>query len=558
MAAVIVKMTPGDRGTTRPAYSGFLTGGPIAVPAPRFSAVASAPGTLATPATPALAAGTSAAPRRAFADIFYFRIWVIPTVLDAQNPVIGSPIPFRIWNAYLTPNDVDVISGTGDDGLTFDFDATASWDALEFREVNITIGVDAPYQIDANFNFDFQFGDGQLRFLAQIADIIPLMPDAPVLETYTWMTDQIQSYNGTEQRIAVRQRPRRSFTIDLTLLDDADRKKVYDKIYKTIALTVIAPSYQYQAPLKVATVIGDNKIYCNVARADLRAGENVVIVSKSGLFYLYEIEAVFAGYATITTAFAAVLRKGSIVAAGFQARIPNNTAISMGARSGKANLKLELVDARDQIAQPGASVSLATFAGYPVLERRPLADSEAGEAFDMGLETIDNKTGRPAVYSNWLQPFVNGSRKFLIQSLLNIADTEYWRVFLDHCNGMQRAFLLSTYREDLVLTEGVDLLVAQMTVDGSEYANQYFESPTYKNLEIETDQGTFWVTADNVVNNGVSTTISFSPAMDIDPATVTVIRISYLVLARLGSDTVTFSHNGTHSSVEFPIRAALE
>lgn len=553
----ILKAIPGDRGTTLPAYSGFLTGGTIAVPTPRFAAVAAAAGSIGVIPAAVPGAASSAGPYRAFADIFYFRIWVLPPVLDAQNPLIGSPIPFRIWNAYLTANNVDVITPTNADGLTLDFDATAIWDALEYREVNVTIGVDAPYQIDASFDFNFEFGDGQLRFLALLADIVPLLPEAPIQETYAWLTDQIQSYNGAEQRIAVRTRPRRSFTMDLALLNDADRKELYDKIYKTIALTVIAPSYQYQAPLKTATVIGDNKIYCNVARADLRAGENVVIVTPSNTFYLYKVLAVFTNYVTITTSFSSELPKGSIVAAGFQARIPNNTSINMMSVAGKSTLKLDIIDARTQIAQPGTAVALTTFAGYPVLERRPLADSEALEAFDMGLEIIDNDIGAPAVYSNWTQPFVNGTRRFLIQSLLDIDDTEYWRLFLDHCRGAQRAFYLSTYREDLVLADP-EILVAQIEVEGSEYANQYFESPTYKQLEIETDQGTFWVTVDNVLNNGVSTTISFSPALDVDPATVSVTRISYLMLARLGSDTVTFSHNGTHSIVEFPIRAALE
>lgn len=556
--SVVLKNIPGDRGSTESVKSGFFVGTNIAIATPSRYDTTGTDGALLVSASPTVAGVSSAEPIRAFADRFYFRIWVVPLVLDAQNPVFGASIPFRIWNAYLTDNEVDLISSVAADGLSIDFDDTAVWSALEYREVNITIGNDAPYQIDATYTFDFQFGSGDLRFLALLADIVPLLPDATISETYEWLTDEIRSYDGSEQRIAVRQRPRRSITLDISILSDADRKLLYDKIYKTIAATVIAPTYQFQAPLKQATVIGDNRIYCNTARADLRAGENVVIVSRTGEFFLYTVDTVLADYVTITTAFAAVIPKGSLVAAGFQARMPNNTAISMLSISGKSSLKLDIVDARDQIAQPGAVVTLDTFGTFPVLNRRPLADSEADESFAMGLEVIDNQIAAPAVYANWSQPYVTGLRRFLIQSMLDITDSEWWRVFLDHCHGKQNSFLLSTWREDLVQVEGSEILVSQIEVEGTAYANQYFESETYKRLEIETDQGTFWVKASGVTNNGASTTIDFSPSLSIDPATVEVIRISYLMLARLGTDTVTFTHNGTHSIVEFPIRAALE
>lgn len=556
--SVVLKNIPGDRGTTESVKSGFFVGTNIAIATPQRYATTGIDGASLVSASPAVVGVSSNNPIRAFADRFYFRIWVVPLVLDAQNPIAGDPIPFYIWNAYLTDNEVDLISSVNATGLSLDFDDTAVWSALEYREVNITIGTDAPYQIDASFTFDFEYGGSSMRFLALLADIVPQLPDSIITETYEWLTDEIRSYNGSEQRIAVRPRPRRSITLDISLLDDADRKRLYDKIYKTIASTVIAPSYQFQAPLKQATVIADNRFYCNTKRADLRAGENVVIVTPSGQFYLYKIADVYADYATITTAFAAALPKNSIVAAGFQARIPNNTAISMMSISGKSSLKLDIVDARDQIAQPATVVTLDVFDSFPVLNRHPLADSEAQEAFDMGLEVIDNEIAAPAVYSNWTQPYINGSRRFLIQSMLDITDSEWWRVFLDYCNGKQKAFLLSTKRHDLVKVESSEPLISQIEVEGTDYANLFFESNTYKRLEIETNQGTFWVKGTNVTNNGASTTIEFSPSIAIDPATLEIIRISYLMLARLGSDTVTFTHNGTHSIVEFPIRAALE
>ncbi|WP_305016859.1 hypothetical protein [Mycobacterium tuberculosis] len=55
-----------------------------------------------------------------------------------------------------------------------------------------------------------------------------------IQEQFEWLTDILDNHDGTEQRIALRPRPRRKFTMALTLLDDADRKALYDKLYKTI------------------------------------------------------------------------------------------------------------------------------------------------------------------------------------------------------------------------------------------------------------------------------------------------------------------------------------
>ena len=476
--SVVFTNIPAERGLTENQNSDFYVGSDLAIPTPQLATLIGADGARGVSVSPAVPSVSSAEPLRSFGNIFYFRIWVVPTVLDAQNPIIGDPIAFRIWNAYLVSNEIQAINSTGATGLTLSATVGDVLDALEYRETTITIGSDAPIEVSALFSFDFALGEGDLTFLAILADIVPLLAESTITETYQWLTDELRSYDGTEARIAVRQRPRRTISFDVSIWKDADRKKLYDKIYKTVGATLIAPAYQFQVPLKQSTVISDNKIFCNPKRADLRAGENVVIIGPNEDFYLYTVDQVFSDHVTITTAFAAVIPKRSIVAGGFAARIPNNTSISMTTVSGKSSLRLDIVANRDSVAQPDTTVTLDTFNGYPVLNRRPLGDSEANEAFDLGLEVIDNDIAPVEVYRNWTQPYVNGLRRFLVQSLLDIEDMEWWRVFLDYCKGKQKPFLLSTYRQDLVQAEGTDLLILRIEVEGSDYAARYFQSPT--------------------------------------------------------------------------------
>lgn len=546
-----------DRGTTEPLKAGFLSGGAIAVADTFVSLLTATDGAVATPAHQVLPDATGR-PIREFADIFYFRIWPLPAVLDVQNPKRGLPIEFRIWNAYLEDNNLLSITPTNAEGLTLDVAPIDTFERLELRTAHAVIGPTAPNQIDAFFLFGFNEGHALLRLLAVLADIIPIIAEANIAEKLEWKTDILTNYNGSEQRIALRSRPRRTLSMDYVLTSDADRKAMYDKIFKTANLTVIAPSYQYQSRVKVSTVIGDNKLYTNTRRADLRAGESVLITAKNGLQFLYEVDSVFSDHVTITTAFSQVIEKGAMVCAAFDGRYTSKPTISMNALGGKTQLGVLISNPRQQLAWPGAAIAVPTFNGRPLLLRRPLANEEAGEEFDMGVDVIDNVTGKPAYYSSWTQPFVSGERQYLIQTLFEPDELEFWRTFLDAINGKQKSFYTPTFRDDLIWDDSSPFLVGEMTVMGTEYATLYFGKPSYMQLQVETDVGTFEVGVEAVVNLGDRTRITFSNLIDVDVSHAVVSRISYLMRVRFGTDDVTFAHYPLYSTLHTSIRMVVE
>lgn len=556
--SAILALIPGDVGTGgRVIDTGWADGGAITI-SPIVGIVGSGGGTPGPVDVTDLPDASSGRLLRSFADIFYFRIWIIPRVLDAQNPLINTPIPFRIWNAFLTPNEILAITPTNGDGLELSVEPTDIFETLEYREVFITITPDAPYQIDATFDFDFEYGGSLFRFLAVLADIMPLMPNSPIIERYEWKTDILPSYDGTDQRIALRTRPRRFFTFDFELINDADRKEIYDIIYKTSDRTIVAPAYQYQARLKQKTVIGDNKLYFNTKRADVRIGEDVVVIAKNGFQYLYNVSTVAEDHVVITTAFSSVIATGAIVATTFGARLPNRSGLSMNTRSGRAQFNLQLVENRDQIAQPENGIVLPTLDGIPKLLRNPLSDAEAGETFDTGIEIIDNETGRPQFFTAWDQKFVEGTRRFLIQTLFDPEEMEYWRTWLDYFRGQQRSFYLPTYREDLFHVKSSEILITQIEVEGTEYATEYANSPSYSALQVETNKGVFEAKVSAAENLGQSTRIYFAEPLTEDIVDLEIYRISYLMLVRLANDSVTLTHYHAHSIVELSIRAAVE
>jgi len=559
--SIVLGNFPGDRGQSEALQAGWSTGGPIAVPAtyPGLGVRSGVLGAYAVPVATSLPDAASGTLLRGFMDWFYFRIWVIPKVLDAQNPQVGSPIPFRIWNSFLTSNELQDLIETNALGLTLDIEIGDVLAKLEQRTITVVIGEDAPYQIDANFEFDFEHGGSALRFLAQLADILPVEVNTGIVEEFEWLTDILPNYDGTEQRIALRGRPRRNFYVQLTLETEADRKKLYDKLYETIAQSVIVPAYQYQSKLKANTVISDNKIYCNPRRADLRVDESVIIVDRNGSFFYYKVLGVFEDHVTITTAFAQVIQaRGAKVVGGFTGRLPDNSNLRMDANGGKSDLTIKIIDSREQVAYPDYTVTLPLMSDVPMLLRRPLSEGEADESFGAGLEVIDNATGKPAQFTAWDQRYITGSRRYLINGLFDKDELQFWRTFLDYCRGRQRAFLTPTWRADLVQAPGTVALVSQLEVVGPEYANQYFASPTYRHLYIETSVGSFPVVVVDAENNGTTSTIYFNALGEVDLTGAEIVRISYMMMCRLGSDTVRLTHQDTFSTIDLTLRTIKE
>lgn len=513
-------------------------------------------GPLADPTPSAFAAAPSGRPNRGFGGDFYFRIWPIPPVVDVQNPRLNTDIPFQLWNAYLVANEIEAINTLNAAGLTLDVAAGDIFDELALQTVNVQITPLAPTSIDALFTFDMQYGGTTVRFIALLADILPISPNSGLRELWEWKTDILKAFNGDEQRIALRRQARRTFDIQMTLENDADRKAHFDKIYKVLRASIIMPTYQYHTRLKQPVAEGTDILYCNTRRADIRIGETVVVNEKqTGLQYVLKAIDVTDDYVQVENPISNSIQAGATVVGGITGRIANNR-LSMYSKHGSANLTIEANDNRDTLVWPGASVTLLTCSGYPVVERRALSDSEVQENLESGGETIDNDTGKPQTYYSWKHNELMGTRRFLINRLFNFEELDYWRALFDYAKGSQNAFLLPTYRDDLFAVVPDANLPGQVEVYGSTYATQYFENPLFRFVQIASDKGDFYAEVETVENFGSTSILHFRDAIGVPGDLFTIERISYAFLVRIADDKVALTHGQTASTVEFNIQAA--
>lgn len=489
---------------------------------------------------------------------YYYRIWVVPITLTAQNPSIGTPIPFFIWNAFPQPalHEVVGILTTDADGLELSVEVGDLFKAIEYREVTITITPDAGIEVDAEFVFQFEEGEASFFFIASIADFVQMVPDPPVTEEWEWLTDVVKAWSGKEQRIALRDTPRRAAQYGFLLENETERRRQYNRWYKSLASRIVLPYYQYATQLTAPALPGDSVLYFDPMRTDLRDGEFALIYDAlNDAGYLVKIDTVNADGITVDSPITFTATTRMIIAPAFTSRLQDGTGLQMLHVTGEIRVVSEALDDRDQFTRPGSTAVVASYDGYQVLDIRPVADGDTPENFEAGVEVLDGETGVRAIYSAWDHTEVGTVRNYTIRRLQNPVEMDWWRDFLDGCKGQQNAFLQPTWFADLLPVAapapgGYDLIV-----EGTDYPALYFPFETFKRLQIETDNGIIYRKVVTSADNGDGTsTLTLMEPFGADPEDVAISKVSFLNLVRLASDRVVLRHGRVRTRITLATR----
>lgn len=534
----------------------FFTADPVTAVGVVEPAFPSTSGSLVSPSPTTLPSEVVVAVR-SFTGDFYYRVWAIPLTLRAQNPRVGTPIPFFIWNAFPDPytNDLTTITASGDETITLSVSAPSTFTAVEMREVTVTINNTDVNEIDAEFLFTFELGSAEFNFLATVLEFIFMRPDPPIGEKWEWLTDVLRSWGGKEQRVALRNYPRRFIDYQLAVENEADRREQYRRWHKSINIDVMMPLFQYAGTVTQTAPLGSSTLTLDLSSVDIRDGEPAVLVhpgNEQGELVI--VDTVGPGTVTLQAPLTFDVPAGMILSPAHRGRVNNNTGVKMRSVTGNVDLNAQVFDDRATLVRPSATVTVDTYQSIPVLDRRPLAEGDVGELFDGGFQDIDYDTGAQERKSAWAHPVFAGTRNYLVQRVLEPDEMDWWRLFLEGCKGQQNPFLLPTFREDLTaisepLPGGSELVVAE-----GYYVDDLFPYETYKRLEIELSDGSLLRTAvtDALLEEDGSATLTllepFGVATDI-------VRVSFLNLARLASDTVEWQHDHLVSTVEIKIKA---
>lgn len=368
-------------------------------------------------------------------------------------------------------------------------------------------------------------------------------------QTFEWKTVVRRALDGTETRASLRQKPREIYEVEY-LLDDEDMRRLAADLRNDLGYTWKLPLWHEPYHTTTEATSGGSTVDGDFADHDLDYASTIYIQPPRGSGEFKTLSGVSGSTLTISGSWGETWPAKSRIFAARSCVRPDRGSINRAqVNAGRLGLKL-IANEVNQIGGTGASVD--TYNSLPLLDQRPVGD-QFQESYDGGLTLLDGGAGLLDVDTYRSHASVLRPRTYFIKDRDAL---QWWEAFLDQVVGQREPFYAPTWAPDLVLDSQPGSGASSIDVDVSvtDYDDEWWSS-AFRHIQMETDtdgEVRREVTAVGAASGGVRT-LTLDSAL---PASggLTVSRVSFLELSRLGSDSVTFEHLGPFSTVSLSLR----
>lgn len=261
--------------------------------------------------TPLARSGTIAT---SYYDDFYNRVHVTPRTLDIGNLLSVQTREVSVWNAWLTDQALSAISESGTDGLTESgIVAPTTFAPLEERAFLITVATTGPATIEAEYTFAFPTESPLLAVTGRRVVVFGHPPNwaAPVTEKLSWLTDVLLSHGGVEQRIGLRDAPRRALAYELATLTRHQTNLLETMLLGWQSRLWAVPVWTERQDLSGVVSAGSFTIPCATSGYEFAANGLALLWAAHDQHEAVEVEAVGANSITLKTATVAAWPAGT-------------------------------------------------------------------------------------------------------------------------------------------------------------------------------------------------------------------------------------------------------
>lgn len=507
---------------------------------------------------------------QSFKADFYERIHLFPSRMDLGTVANEQTRQLSVWNAFTTVSAVlDDVVVTNGGGVSITGPVTPiTFTPLQEMFWEIKVTPNGPPQINASVFFDFDNvpDPKPLIVTGTRAALLPIVPEVPVTEVWEWLTDEHVSIDGTEQRVGLRKHPRRRQSTQLVFLSAEELREQYRVLLSAVG-RLFVPYFQYSARTTAAAAQGSNSLAFDTGLVDVRNGDYVMVETPDTVMLL-ELDVVGSGSASTRAPLGTAVPKNSLVVAVFPSFVNNKQSINRNAVNEYGDMTLTSDASYPRPLQRALSTAVMTmFDGYPVLERRPMANDDIKHTFDTGQVTSDAKTGLQSVDSYWKFTRVEQAYQFMCRRVgrgncgytTGVTEMDYWRLFFDTMKGSLNSFLMSSYRPDQTLFSDVAPGSSSMVFNGAGYADNFFPAAPYHYLAITTAKGVHYAKVTSAVKDaGGNSSVTFDPALPAGEGWDDVLQVSYLLKLRIAEDKVTLEHLTIDTIFGFTTRTVEE
>lgn len=486
------------------------------------------------------------------------RLGVIGGVTDTVMEIVNAyRRTDQTWNSW-TNNDGPGIDVVDEPSLPT---TIAAFTQLEDVKVRFLLEGDAV--VDSTI--DFTWGVGVCPVVIEFTRVVPfattqgvLIPEDEIDETMVFLTDVLEKA-GKEQRIRLRKNPRAILSHRYLIDDDRRRSEIDRKLAASQTAQWACPLWEHEVRLEADASAGATTITVSSTDfRDYRIGGLVLIFVPDGDYEIRTIDAKTSTTITLASGLTSSYSIGARVVPVVPARLrPNLEGVRYPVNLGELAIDFEVLDNDIDIADSSA---FSSFNGKVLLDDFNAQRSTTRDGLATTFYEIDSQTG-----VRYITAFEPRSRNTRSKTFFAVGPEARWNVrrLLHELGGRHLSFYLPTFREDLVLADGLVTGTDKITVSWSGYLQDVNAQEPNAALRVELNDGT---TYDRTILSVVESadrsteTLTLGDTWPADVAIEDVYRIMFIQKVRFDSDTIRIQHQRGGRAARFTagVRGVLE
>lgn len=477
----------------------------------------------------------SGARERAYSDEYYHRVHIIPAILNLGNLLSTQVRTAEVWNAHFVSKLLNAITASGGDGIqvTEPQVPPTTFGPLASRIYSYSISLDGPAVVDAVYTFDFPTEDPTLTLTGRRVIVFSIRPnwEGGWLDRLEWLTEVLPSYEGYEQRVKLRQVPRRRFEFEI--LADFEEAFYQDVLLQGWQARVYAlPVWPDGERLNADLGVGSTAISVTTTDRDFYPGGLAVLYSDHRTTEALEILTVSAGSISLKRPTLAFWPKGARILPVRLARLPNRQALSRVTDGiAKARVHFEVQD--NTAAVP--STQAVQLNGLDVYLKPPNRAEDVSVDYLRTIGISDNATGVTAHDDRTLRPDILRGWQFLYNGKAEIAAA---RAFLEKRAGRYTPFYMPTYEMGLQLIAAIGSSDTVLKVKDMDLALYLNGADWAGAIALRHTNGTWYARTVTAISSGDpgEERISIGSALGIAAQPTDFTRICFLEKVRMEAD----------------------
>ncbi len=487
---------------------------------------------------------------------WFEKIHIFPQRLDLGNVISNIVEVLELYSAYR--RDTRTLTGFTNNagaGITTDLPTPPLLiDPQTSLIVNVTVSTVGPPVINGTLDFVFDVRTASVPITGTRITLFEFIPQGGATEVVEFLTNVMKARDGTEQRVALRRFPRHRVKYNVMSVLDTDRNKLNSFMVDWSSRLFAVPIWWEARRITTDTAMSATTIdvsSTDYARFFVGGLAMIMQVDVDGTRTIdtLEIASLTATSLTLTSGVQSAYNKDVSFVVPTIPGVLSSTVPKSRRRSTLQELQADflLIENEQDLSDTSAFPS---FNGRASIEDPNFIDGQIQEEFNRKVIRLDESTGEIIQTSGEDRAVIVSNMRWEVESSQRLWEI---RQLLHALKGKQVSFYQPTFNHDFKLVAPASSGATSIDVTNVGYTTFVKTREPYNAIRIVLAEGVghsspldfgplrFIITGSSIVSDTVER-LTLDSTLPLDINSTNVVRIEYIMLNRMESDSVTLTH----------------